>query len=104
MVDRYWNGTIWVYNEISNFDRNQYIAATRTESGVCVGTYLGKYDKFVIGEDSGLIQVFEIAMKSHDQETDLKCMGYTCQHDDSLTSMSTFNNGNHIVTGGMDSW
>ncbi|XP_011494723.1 PREDICTED: methylosome protein 50-like [Ceratosolen solmsi marchali] len=98
MVDRYWNGTVWFYSEINNFDRNQYIAATRTESGVRVATYLGKYDRFVIGEDSGLIQIFELVLKS-----ELKCMGYTCQHDDSLTSMSTFNNNTHIVTAGMDS-
>ena len=104
MVDRYWNGTIWLYTDLANFDRNHYAAAVRTESGVHVATYLDKYEKFVIGEDTGLLQVFELSLNSETQLYELQCIGYSCQHDDSLTSISTFSNNKHIVTAGMDTW
>lgn len=104
MIDRYWNGTIWYYEGLDKFDRNQYTAAIRTESGVCAAAYLGKYDKFVIGEHSGLIQIFEVGTKPETQSKELQCMGYSCQHDDSLTSISTFHDYTHIVTAGMDTW
>ncbi|XP_001599571.4 methylosome protein 50 [Nasonia vitripennis] len=103
MVDRYWNGTVWFYGDPSNFEKNQYTAAIRTETGVRAAAYLGKHDKFIIGEDSGLLQVFEVVLKPDTQIQELQCMGYACQHDDSLTSISTFNDDMHIVSAGMDS-
>ncbi|XP_058791274.1 methylosome protein WDR77-like [Phymastichus coffea] len=102
MVDRYWNGSVWFYNGLTNFDRNKYTAARKTESGVCVAAYLDKYDKFIVGEESGLLSVFELITKPETQLQELQCMGFSCQHDDSLTSVSTFKDNVHIVTGGMD--
>lgn len=102
MVDRYWNGTIWFYNDLTNFDGTKYSAAIRTESGVHVAAYLEKYDKFITGEDSGLLQVFELNCKTESKTQEIRCVGYMCQHDDTLTCISTFSNKNNIVTSGMD--
>lgn len=104
MVDRYWSGSIWFYNEINDFDRHRYTSARKTESGVRAAAYLDKYDKLVIGEDSGNVSVFESTLKPESQVQELLCMGFSCQHDDSLTSLSTFSDNVHVVTGGMDSW
>ncbi|XP_026671978.1 methylosome protein 50-like [Ceratina calcarata] len=100
MTDRYWSGTVWYYNSIADFDRNKAYLATKTESGVCDAVFL-ESDKFVIGEDSGALQVLQLT-KSSDDSQELQCAGYTCLHDDSLLSLSAFEDKCHVVSGGMD--
>ena len=104
MVDRYWSGTIWYHTNVVNFDRNQHAAAIKTESGVREAIYLGKHDKFIIGEDSGMLQIFEIVLNPTTHTQEMQCLGYSCQHDDSISSICRFENNDLIVTAGMDSW
>jgi len=102
MVDRYWYGTLWYFSEPVSFDRNKYTAALRTESGISDAVFLGKHDKFIIGEDSGLIQIYEVTKRSDTQAKELQFTGYSCQHDDSVTSIALFHDNTHIVSGAMD--
>ena len=106
MVDRNWNGTLWYYNDVKNFNKENSIAAMRSESGISDAAYLGKHDKFIIGEDSGTIQIIELldVKKDEYQQKTLQSLHYACQHDDSLMTLSVFENNTHLVSGGMDCW
>ncbi|KAJ8666947.1 hypothetical protein QAD02_008609 [Eretmocerus hayati] len=103
MVDRCWFGTIWYYNDPAKYDHYKYTAAMRTESGVRVADYLGQHDKFVVGEDSGLIRIFEANFNAETQSHELACTAFSCQHDDSLTAISVFKDDANFVSSGMDS-
>lgn len=100
MADRYWTGTVWYYNDISDFDRNKAYIAKKTESGVCAAVYL-KSDAFVIGEDSGGLQILDVT-SGPDGLKQLQCSAYACLHDSSLLTLSAFADKKHIVSGGMD--
>lgn len=102
LTDRYWSGTVWYYNDISDFDRNKAHVATKTESGVCDAVFLDN-NKFVIGEDSGVLQVFDITTGPDDSQQ-LQCAGYACLHDDSIITLSAFADNDRVVSAGMDCW
>ncbi|XP_031826177.1 methylosome protein WDR77 [Nomia melanderi] len=101
MTDRYWSGTIWYYNDISDFDRDKAFVALKTESVVCDGADLER-DKFVIGEDSGVLQVLGLVEVADTHSQELQSLGYACLHDGSLLTLSVFEDNTHLVTGGMD--
>ncbi|XP_076287392.1 methylosome protein WDR77 [Lasioglossum baleicum] len=101
MTDRYWNGTVWYYNDISDFTREKAFIATKTESGVCDGAHL-EQDKFIISEDSGVLQVYGLVEAADTQLQELQSLGYTCQHDSSPLTLSVFQDNVHVVSGGMD--
>ncbi|CAL7935769.1 unnamed protein product [Xylocopa violacea] len=100
MGHHYWGGTVWYYNDITDFDRNKAYVATRTESGVCDVVCI-ESDKFAVGEDNGALQVFHLVTKSDDLQ-ELQCAGYAALHDDSLLSLSIFHDKKHIVSCGLD--
>lgn len=100
LADRYWNGAVWYYNDIKEFDRDKAFLHVKTESGVCDGVFL-QHDKFVIGQDSGTLQVFDLSKKSNNSK-ELQCAGYATLHDDCLLTLSAFDDKDHIVSGGMD--
>ncbi|KZC12058.1 PREDICTED: methylosome protein 50-like [Dufourea novaeangliae] len=101
MTDRYWCGTVWYFNDISDFDKNKAVVATKTESGVCDGAHL-EHDKFVICEDSGVLQVLGLVDVADTNLQELQSLGYACLHDSSLLTLSVFHDNDHLVTGGMD--
>ncbi|KAI4489579.1 hypothetical protein M0802_011016 [Mischocyttarus mexicanus] len=101
MTDRFWAGTLWYYNDISDFSKSKAFLTTRTVTGISAGAYLDK-DKFVIGEDSGLLQVIGLGETSEKDGIELQSFGYACQHDDTLTTISVFSDKAHVVSGGMD--
>lgn len=101
MTDRYWSGTVWYYDDISNFDREKAFLATKTENGVCDGAFLEE-NKFVIGEDGGALVVMGLAPSVNFDILELQNLGYACQHDDSLLTLSVFSDRSHIATGGSD--
>lgn len=101
MTDRYWNGTVWYYNNISDFAREKAFVDTKTESGVCDGVHL-EQDKFVISEDSGVIQVYGLVETDEPQVHELQSLGYACQHDSSPLTLAVFQDNVHVVSGGMD--
>ncbi|XP_006565157.2 methylosome protein 50 isoform X2 [Apis mellifera] len=100
LTDRYWNGIVWYYNDIADFDRDKALFAIKTESCVCDAVFL-QSDKFVIGEDSGALQIFDLSKMPNDSEK-LQCAGYATLHDSSLLTLSAFTDKEHIVSGGMD--
>ncbi|XP_060832024.1 methylosome protein WDR77-like [Bombus pascuorum] len=100
LTDRYWNGAVWYYNDIKEFDRDKAFLHAKTESGVCDGIFL-QHDKFVIGQDSGTLQVFDVSTKSDDSK-ELQSAGYATLHDDCLLTLSAFADKCHVVSGGMD--
>ncbi|KOC67425.1 Methylosome protein 50 [Habropoda laboriosa] len=100
MTDRYWSGTIWYYNDISDFDREKAFVAKKTESGVCAAVYL-ESDKFIIGEDTGALTIFDISTEP-DGVKELQCAAYACLHDSSLLTLSAFADKKKVVSGGMD--
>ncbi|XP_057342023.1 methylosome protein 50-like [Microplitis mediator] len=101
LTDRYWSGTVWYFNGPTNYDKNDAYAVTRTESGVCDAVFLDNY-KFLIAEDSGVLQVLEVVKAPETLAPVLQCSGYVCQHDDSITSLAVFDNKTHFVTSSMD--
>ncbi|XP_033340350.2 methylosome protein WDR77 [Megalopta genalis] len=101
MSDRYWTGSLWYYNDISDFDRTKAFLASKTESGVCDGAYL-EQDKFVVSEDSGVLQVLGLVETTDIHSHELQSLGYACLHDNSLLTLSVFQDNTHLVTGGMD--
>ncbi|XP_014230482.1 methylosome protein 50-like [Trichogramma pretiosum] len=103
MQDRYWSGSLWYHKNVDNFSHENYLTSIKTESGARAACYLGKFDTFAIGEDSGLLQIFNLNYNPVTKKTDLHCIGYSCQHDDSITSISKFEDDSRIVTAGMDS-
>lgn len=104
MTDRYWSGTVWFYKDYTNFNRDKSTTAMKTESGVCDAAFLGGTNKFVVGEDSGFIQILSIN-ESEDKKThEFQCLGYSFEHDDAITSISSFGGNTRLVTGGMDYW
>ncbi|OAD58533.1 Methylosome protein 50 [Eufriesea mexicana] len=100
LTDRYWNGSVWYYNDITNFDRDKAALVAKTESGVCDAVFL-QSDKFVIGEDSGTLQVFDLSTQPIDSN-ELQSTGYAALHDSSLLTLSVFVDKEHVVSGGMD--
>ncbi|XP_012143668.1 methylosome protein WDR77 isoform X2 [Megachile rotundata] len=101
MTDRYWSGTVWYYNDISNFDRDKAFVATKTESGVCDAVCID-HDKFVVTEDSGVLQILNFCQAPGSPLYELQCAGYACLHDSSILTVSTFSDEDHVVTGGLD--
>lgn len=100
LTDRYWSGTVWFYNDITDFDRNKAYLAMKTETGVCDAVYL-ENDKFAICEDSGALQILQLTTMPDDTQ-ELQCTAYTALHDDTILSLSTSNDKCYIVSGGMD--
>ncbi|XP_012218216.1 methylosome protein WDR77 [Linepithema humile] len=100
MVDIYWTGTLWHYNDILDFTREKADITQQTDSGVCNAVYLTQ-NKFVVVEDSGIVEILEIIQAS-DQKPQFYSLERTCQHDDSVLTVSKFSNERNIVTGGMD--
>lgn len=74
----------------------------KTESGVCDAVFL-QNDKFVVGEDSGTLQVFDLSTQPTDSK-ELQSAGYAALHDSSLLTLSAFADKEHVVSGGMDCW
>ena len=101
MTDHYWSGTVWYYKDTADFHRDKAFVATKTKSGVCSAAYL-ECDKFVISEDSGVLQVIGLVEAAESHLKELQCLGYACQHDNSLLTLSVFSDNAHLVTGGMD--
>ncbi|XP_034937934.1 methylosome protein 50-like [Chelonus insularis] len=101
MIDRYWSGTVWFFNGCSNFDRKNATIAMRTESGVCDADFLDK-DRFVVTEDSGVIQILEVVQAADTMMPEIRYLKYECQHDDGITSLAIFDNKTHFVTSGLD--
>lgn len=104
MSDRIWDGRVWFYKEPQNFERSKYFATMHTESGINCISYLNQFDKFVVGEDTGKISIIELMFDTDSYETDLRCIGYGCLHDDGVIAVATFPNDLRIVSGGLDSW
>lgn len=100
MTDRYWSGTVWYFKSACDFNKDKAFTATVTGSGVCDGAFISE-NKFVICEDSGVLQVFSLVNTNTDSD-ELQCLGYACQHDDSILTVSVFSDSSHVVTGGMD--
>lgn len=103
MTDHYWSGTVWYYNDISDFNKDKSFVATKTESGVCDGAYL-EHNKFIISEDTGALQVLCLVEEADTHIPEIQCLGYACLHDSSLVTLSVFCDNEHLVTGEMDSW
>ncbi|XP_015178911.1 PREDICTED: methylosome protein 50-like isoform X3 [Polistes dominula] len=101
MTDRFWSGTVWYYNDISDFTKSKALLSTKTITGITTGAYLEK-DKFIIGEDSGLLQIIGLVETSEKDTFELQSFGYACQHDDTITSISVFSDKERLVSGGMD--
>lgn len=101
MVDLYWNGTLWHYKDISDFSRERATVMQQLDSGVCDAAYLSK-NKFVSVGDNAAVQIYDIIQT--DQQTQFQQLAYTCQHDDSILTVSVFSNRRNVVTGGMDCW
>ncbi|KAL6255216.1 hypothetical protein P5V15_013554 [Pogonomyrmex californicus] len=99
MVDLYWNGTFWYYNDIADFSREKATLTQQMDSGICDAAYLSQ-NKFAIVEDSGAVQICEIITSQTGKE--FRQLEYACQHDDSVLTVSVFSNKKNIVTGGMD--
>ncbi|XP_046435347.1 methylosome protein 50 [Neodiprion fabricii] len=102
MTDRYWNGTVWYYKDHTDFNRDKATTAMKTESGVCDGACLSGTNKFVICEDSGVLQILSINEMADTHNYELQCLGYSFEHDDAITSVSAFDTNTRLVTGGMD--
>ncbi|EFN72018.1 Methylosome protein 50 [Camponotus floridanus] len=100
MNDLYWTGTIWHYNDISDFTRNKAAITQQMNNGICDAVYLG-HNKFVVVEDSGAVQITEIVQLTNEQ-SEFQFLERACQHDDSILTVSGFSNKRNIVTGGMD--
>ncbi|KAL6429327.1 hypothetical protein ACFW04_008199 [Cataglyphis niger] len=100
MVDLYWTGTLWHYNDISDFTREKAAITQQMSNGICDAVYLG-HNKFVVVEDSGAVQITEI-VQSTNKESEFVFLERACQHDDSISTVSAFSNKRNIVTGGMD--
>ncbi|XP_054013340.1 methylosome protein 50-like isoform X1 [Hylaeus anthracinus] len=102
MADRYWSGTVWYYNDFSDFDIDKAFVATKLESGVCDGAFL-EHNKFVISEDTGGLQVLCLAEVPDTHLQEIQSLGYACLHDSSLVTLSVFHDNEHLVTGDLDS-
>lgn len=102
MVDLYWTGTLWHYKDISDFTREKAAVTQQMSNGICDAVYLG-YNKFVVVEDSGAVQITEIVQAANEQ-SEFQFLERACQHDDSVLTVSGFSNKRNIVTGGMDCW
>lgn len=99
MVDLYWTGTIWHYNDISDFTRERAAITQQINNGICDAVYIG-HDKFVVVEDSGAVQITQIVLTN--EQSEFQFLERACQHDDSVLTVSGFSNKRNIVTGGMD--
>lgn len=102
MDDLYWTGTIWHYNDISDFARDKAVIMQQMNNGICDAVYLG-HNKFVVVEDSGAVQITEIVQLTNEQ-SEFQFLERACQHDNSILTVSGFSNKRNIVTGGMDCW
>ncbi|KAK0090999.1 hypothetical protein PV326_003889 [Microctonus aethiopoides] len=100
-IDRYWSGTVWLFTKNINYERKNAAVTTRTESAVCDGDFLN-HSKFIVAEDSGVIQILEVSKSSDTWKPTINCSAYVCQHDDGITSLAVFNNKLNFVTCGMD--
>ncbi|XP_043261819.1 methylosome protein 50-like [Colletes gigas] len=101
MTSRHWSGSIWYYNQISEFDRDKALVTTNTESGVCDGVYL-EHNKFLVADDNGCLQVFNFVEAGDKHVPMLQCSGFTSSHNSALVTLSVFNDNEHLVTGDSD--
>lgn len=102
MVDLYWSGTLWHYNDISDFTREKAAITQQMSNGVNDAVYLG-CNKFAVVEDSGAVQITEIVQPTTtNEQSEFQFLERACQHDDSILTVSGFSNNRNIVTGGMD--
>ncbi|KAG8039889.1 hypothetical protein G9C98_000618 [Cotesia typhae] len=88
LTDRYWSGTVWYFNGATSLNRKDAYAVTRTESTICDAAFLDD-KKFLVTEDSGVLQVLEVVKAPETLTPGIQCTGYVCQHDDSITSTIT---------------
>ncbi|XP_015585891.1 methylosome protein 50 isoform X2 [Cephus cinctus] len=102
MTSRFWRGNLWYYEDISNLNRAKATTTSGGESGITTGAFLGERDKFVVGEDSGVIKVLKVDVAEDESKRGIYYLGYACQHDDSITSLSILKNSKQIVTAGLD--
>ncbi|XP_015117051.1 methylosome protein 50 [Diachasma alloeum] len=101
LTDRYWNGTVWYFDETEVLDRNKSFTATRTSSTVSDAAFI-EGDKFILAEDGGIVQMLNVVKPPETWTVGLQSIGHTCQHDDSVTSLAVFESKSHFVSGGMD--
>ncbi|XP_011308811.1 methylosome protein 50-like [Fopius arisanus] len=103
LTDRYWTGTIWYFDDAADgeLERNKSFTATQTESTLSDAAFIEEY-KFVVAEDGGIVKVLCVVQPPETWAVALQCVGYTCKHDDSVTSLSVFEDKNYFVSGGMD--
>ncbi|XP_076619515.1 methylosome protein WDR77 [Colletes latitarsis] len=101
MTAEHWSGSIWYYNQISEFDRDKALVTTNTERGVCDGAYL-EHNKFVVADDNGCLQVFNFVEVGDKHVPMIQCLGFTSSHNSTLVTLSIFNDNEHLVTGELD--
>ncbi|XP_049779590.1 methylosome protein 50-like [Schistocerca cancellata] len=96
LTGRFWCGSLW-YSEDAELTPDVYKCLTGVdrETSVCDGKFPHKY-KIVVDEDSGVIQVLAPGFP---EDT---CLGSACEHDDSVSSLSTFNDKKKVVSGSFD--
>lgn len=103
MNGRLWNGSVWLYDDCSTFVKEKAAVTVNLDSGVCDATFIER-DKFVVVEDSGVLQVFVVIENQLAGSKEVQRLGYACQHDDSILTTSVFHSKSRLVTGGMDCW
>ena len=103
LTGRFWNGSVWYYDDCSAFEKSKATVHAATGSGVVDGSFL-KNEKFVVVEDSGVLQVINVVDNAATKSKQMELLGYTCQHDNSILTMSVFDSKDRVVTGGMDCW
>lgn len=103
LTGRFWCGSLWYFDSAElTPDVNKCLAAVECETGVCDGKFLQDKHKIVVGEDSGVIQVLALIESEDKNSFHFTCLGSACEHDDSVSSLSTFNDKKKVVSGSFD--
>ncbi|XP_046997141.1 methylosome protein 50-like [Schistocerca americana] len=103
LTGRFWCGSLWYFEDAElTPDVYKCLAGVDRETGVCDGKFLQDKYKIVVGEDSGVIQVLALIESEDKDSFHFTCLGSACEHDDSVSSLSTFNDKKKVVSGSFD--
>ncbi|XP_067004033.2 methylosome protein WDR77 [Anabrus simplex] len=103
LTGRYWSGSLWYFLDADAApDVEKCLTGVECETGVCDGKFLKDEQRVIVGEDSGSVQILALTEAADEHIFHFSPIGSSCEHDDSIVSISVFKDKPRAVSGSFD--
>lgn len=93
-----WNGSLWCFQDVNDApDVTKCLTGTETSSGICDLICIQEH-KVVVAMDCGFLEIYQLSK----EPWCFTSISSSCEHDDSILSISLNANESNVISGGSD--